>query len=472
MADINLGVGGANSAVAGGYNIDNSLKVEQDNTEYLTRTVLSTGNRKTGTISMWIKRTEVGVLHYIFEMGGTDNNTDRLHCRFNSTDTLNLATGSVNWRITNRVFRDTSAWYHLVVAVDTTQATASNRVKIYINGVEETSFSTSNNPSQNDNTGLAYQQQVIAYSAIDATGSLSGYLTDVYVIDGQQLAASDFGEFDEDTGIWKPKAYTGSYGNNGFYLDFENSASLGADGSGNGNNFTLNNITSADQATDTPTNNFAILNPLFKYPSSQVISEGNTEVTRTSGAGLNKTFLVTMPVYSGKWYAEFEPAASSNYVVGIMPDSTAASVAMDANYLGNSAYAESIGYYSATGQKIVAPSGGSAYGDTWTTGDTIGIALDMDNNYVYFSKNGTWQNSGDPTSGSSGTGGIALTNTTDGHLIGFSYDSGGNMYCNFGGYTVSSLASAASDANGYGTFEYAPPSGYYALCTKNLAEFG
>ena len=472
MADINLGVGGANSAV-GGYDIDNSLKLEAVNSEYLSQTI-GAGSRTTATYSFWFKRTKLGVDMQLAGISPIGSETTRF--LITSGDVLDVESGvggDNNSLVTNRVFRDTSAWYHFVVAIDTTQSTASNRVKVYVNGVQETSFSFSEYPAQNTELTIGVSGYTWRYGAYDSTyNKSSGYLAEAYYIDAQQLDPTSFGEFDEDTGIWKPIKYTGSFGSNGHYLDFKNAADLGNNSSGVGNDFTLNNITSADQATDTPTNNFAILNPLFKYPSSQVISEGNTEVTRTSGAGLNKTFLVTMPVYSGKWYAEFEPAASSNYVVGIMPDSTAASVAMDANYLGNSAYAESIGYYSATGQKIVAPSGGSAYGDTWTTGDTIGIALDMDNNYVYFSKNGTWQNSGDPTSGSSGTGGIALTNTTDGHLIGFSYDSGGNMYCNFGGYTVSSLASAASDANGYGTFEYAPPSGYYALCSKNLAEFG
>jgi hypothetical protein len=466
-------------ATGAAYDIDNSLKLESDNSEKLYYTLSSSGDLQQMSFSCWVKRTELGSEQAIFtgrlgasgEFGRiifSPSNTIQFWMRDSGSTTLVQL-------YTNRVFRDTSAWYHIVFGIDTTQATAADRVNLYINGVKETSFSSETYPTLNANLNGGFNRSTFNHvlGVEEANNTyFNGYITEAHFVDGQQLAAADFGEFDTDTGIWKPKAYTGSYGTNGFYLDFENSASLGADGSGNSNNFTLSNITSADQATDTPTNNFTILNPFFKYPSSQVISEGNTEVTRTSGAGLNKTFLVTMPVYNGKWYAEFEPAASSNYVVGIMPDSTAASVAMDVNYLGNSVYAESIGYYSNTGVKIVAPSGGSTYGDSWTTGDTIGIALDMDNNYVYFSKNGTWQNSGDPTSGSSGTGGIALTNTTDGHLIGFSYDSGGNMYCNFGGYTVSSLASATSDANGYGNFEYAPPSGYYALCTKNLAQYG
>ena len=477
-------------SISTGYDIEYSNKFESDNSEGITRNYdastgancianNSTTNAKKFTVSYWVKKTELLAsgqnIPWIAIAGGNATVVKFQDEKFAAYD------DSAGWSLaTNALFRDTSAWYHLVCAVDTTQSTASDRVNLYVNGVLQTSFSTENYGTQNNdnqlwkvNTGHQIGNQ--AYFK-------GGYIAELHCIDGTQYAASDFGEYDDDSGIWIPKEADVTYGDQGYYLNWSdfgsansnaNNTGVGKDFSGNTNPFVnLANWSSADIATDTPTNNFAILNPLFKYPSSQEITEGNTEVTRTSGTGLNKTFLATMPVYNGKWYAEFEPAASSNYAVGIMPDSTAATVAMDANYLGNSAYAESISYYSATGQKIVAPSGGSAYGDSYTTGDTIGIALDMDNNYVYFSKNGTWQNSGDPTSGSSGTGGIALTNTTDGHLIGFTYDTGGNMYCNFGGYTVSSLASAASDANGYGTFEYSPPSGYYALCTKNLARFG
>jgi len=470
MADINLGVGGANSAVAGGYEIENSLKLEADDSQYIDDRHYTAGNRKKLTISFWFKRTELGQEQMPYEQSSLQA---RIYLR-NTDDLYITAYDNSGWTIiTNRLFRDTSAWYHCVFQLDTTQSTAADRMKLWINGQQETSFSSASYPTQNADTFFNTNQS----AKVGGGGAglyFSGYMSEFFFIDDQALQASDFGEYDSDSGIWIPKEYAGTFGGQSYYLEFKNASNLAdrSDGLSNGVSLSVQNITSADQATDTPTNNFAILNPLFKYPPSQEITEGNTEVTRTSGTGLNKTFLATMPVYSGKWYAEFEPAASSNYVVGIMPDSTAATVAMDANYLGNSAYAESISYYSATGQKIVAPSGGSAYGDTYTTGDTIGIALDMDNRYVYFAKNGTWQNSGDPTSGATGTGGIALTNTTDGHLIGFTYDTGGNMYCNFGGYTVSSLASAASDANGYGTFEYAPPSGYYALCTKNLAEYG
>jgi len=455
-------------SISTGYDIDNSLKVENANAEEVYRTPASAGNRKTWTYSVWIKRSKLSYNMMLF--GSNDT-----YAYFQSNDTLLLRfTGTYNF-ITLKQFRDTAAWNHIVVAVDTTQATNTNRVKVYFNGEDHAGlFDSDSFPALNTDT--SWNWTTVQYAAGWATSSFnpSGYLSEIHNIDGQQLTASDFGEFDADTGIWKPKEYTGTYGTNGFHLDFSDSGSLGADSSGNGNNFTLNNITSIDQATDTPTNNFVTLNPRYRYPSSQIFRNGNTQLVRSSGTGLNKTFVANVPVYNGKWYAEFKPNAVTNYVVGIMPDVTAsnAPTVFEGNYIGNSAFAESISYYSATGQKIVAPSGGSAYGDTYTDGDVIGIALDMDNNFVYFSKNGTWQNSGDPTSGPSGTGGIALTNTTDGHLIGFSYDTGGNMICNYGGYHLNTLSTPENDANGYGVFEYAPPSGYYAICTKNLAEFG
>jgi hypothetical protein len=458
-------------SISTGYDIDNSLKLESDNSEFLTQTI-GTGNRRTATYSFWIKRTELGSTQQVAGISPIASETVRAMF---VTDALTVETGvggDNNTLTTNRLFRDTSAWYHIVVGIDTTQATEANRVKVYVNGVQETSFSTATYPAQDTDLTIGLSGNTWRYGAYDASNyKTNGYIAEAHYIDAQQLAPTEFGEFDEDSGIWKPIAYAGAYGSQGHYLDFKDSADLGANAEGNDVDFTLNNITSADQATDTPTNNFATLNPLFKYPSSQVIKEGATQVTRTSGTGLNKTFLSTIGVSGGKWYAEFKPIASSIYVVGIVPDSTSSTVAFDGNYIGNSAFPSSIGYYSDTGVKIVAPSGGSSYGDSYTTNDIIGIALDMDNSKLYFSKNGTWQNSGDPTSGATGTGSIALT-VDETTFMAFSYDTSGDMQVNFGGYHANSLASAASDANGYGTFEYAPPTGYYALCTKNLAEFG
>jgi hypothetical protein len=406
-------------------------KFEADNSESMARTNSSEGNKQICTLSMWVKRTELAD-SFFFTAG---DNADPFFLfgfyqdKIYWSTTAGVSAGGVMQ--TNRVFRDTSAWYHIILAIDTTQGTDTNRYKLYVNGIQETSFGTANYPSQNDNLEIMddVPQDVGGYTSY----FLSGYLAEFVAIDGQALAPTEFGEFDADSGIWKPIDVSGlTFGTNGFYLDFKDSANLGNDASG-GLDFTETNITAADQATDTPTNNFCTLNPLFKYPSSQVIKEG-----ATSGTGLNKTFLSTIGVSGGKWYAEFKPIASSLYLVGIVPDSTSSTVAFDGNYIGNSAFPSSIGYYSDTGVKIVAPSGGSSYGDSYTTNDIIGIALDMDNSKLYFSKNATWQNSGDPTSGATGTGSIALT-VDETTFMAFSYDTSGDMQVNFGGYHANNL---------------------------------
>ena len=210
---------------------------------------------------------------------------------------------------------------------------------------------------------------------------------------------------------------------------------------------------------------------MFKYPSSQVINEGATKVSRTSGSGLNKTFISTIALTAGKWYAEFKPtAASSNYVVGIMPIDTASTVDMDANHLGNSDYAGSLGYYSPDGSMLAAGNAANgSFGNSYTADDIIGVALDMDNRKVYFSKNGTFQNSQNPATGANA---ITLTDTSDGYHIGFTYDTSGVVECNFGGYHVNTLSSANTDGSGFGDFEHAPPTGYLAVNTKSLSETG
>ena len=457
-------------SVSTGYNINNSLKLEPDNTEKIYRpsglgaSVTSTQ----GTISYWHKGTELGSGTTWHWVDGTA--TQNHYASINGNDVFYIAgrNESSYKLLTNRVFKDTSAWYHFVIAYDTTQATASNRIKLYVNGVQETDFSTETYPAQNLDLRFLTVNGQTHIGNNTATSSRAGYYTEIYFLDGQTLAPTDFGEFDEDTGIWKPKQFTGSFGSNDYYLDFESSGSLGADASGNSNNFTLNNVTSADQATDTPTNNFCIINPLFKYPSSQVISEGNTEITRTSGTGHNKIFYATMPVGSGKWYAEFEPQVT-NGIYGVCTQERPSTTVADNSYIGNTT--GDVAYYYSDGNKYVSGTS-TSYGSSYAAGDVMGIALDMDNRYVYFSKNGTWQNSGDPTSGASGTGGLVLPDADENYMMAISYSTGGNWYANWGGYTLISIASGNADANGYGNFEYAPPSGYYALCTKNLAEYG
>jgi hypothetical protein len=467
-------------SISTGFDIDNSLKFEADNTEYMSRIMTSTGNRKTFTVSVWLKRTQVSDTgdvygHTFFQGGnagtgtsvlfrfGTSTNTDQLRLQFVSDTQVS---------VTNRVFRDTSAWYHIVVAVDTTQATASDRWKLYVNGVQETSFASSYYPTQNADTqnnysvSSTYQQDIGAYvSGGTVFGKFNGYMAEYNHIDGQQLLPTDFGEFDEDTGIWKPTAFQGSYGTNGFYLDFESSGSLGADSSGNGNNFTLNNITSADQATDTPTNNFCTINTLQPYLSTTVITNGATKMGKTAATW--QTAFATIGITSGKWYWEYKTSEADN-MTGIADIDTFSSFGTSA-FLGQTA--TSWAYYAFNG-KYINNSIETTYGNTFNSTNIIGVALDMDNNKLYFAKDNTWQNSGDPTSGATGTGAISITSGIYYTPSASIFDNGDEQEFNFGGYTTISIASAASDANGYGNFEYAPPTGYYALCSKNLAEFG
>jgi hypothetical protein len=349
-----------------------------------------------------------------------------------------------------------------VVAFDTTQATASNRVKLYVNGTQVTTFDASVYPSQNENLFFNYSSSTYQIGKNHQPAYFSGYLAETYMIDGQQLTPSSFGEFDSDTNIWKPKAYTGTYGTNGFYLQFKNSASLGTDSSGNGNTFTVNNLTSNDQTTDTPTNNFATMNPLTSF-GTVTLAEGNLQVgVPDNTANSTSTFMVS----SGKWYWEVKQTVGTLAMVGIRPEGM--------NYNQNSLFnltGTNQGYYYYGDSGNIRPAN-TAYGNTFGVNDIIGVALDLDNNKLYFSKNGTFQNSGVPTSGATGTGAVSIA--TSGLTWGFSFTSGGGsdtIQCNFGNppFTISS---GNADANGYGNFEYAVPSGYFALCTKNLADYG
>ena len=481
-------------SISTGYDIDNSVKLEADNTEYMDRVITSQGNQKTFTISAWVKRTEVnssadGFGHTFF-FGGAYGN-EAVILRFNTgttsnVDALQIGIGigtTQNRSYTQRKFRDTSAWYHIVLAVDTTQSTATDRFKLYVNGVLETEYASRNNPAQNLDTGnnkaqsATYLNNVGSYkSAGTVYGKFCGYIAEVYNIDGSALAPTAFGEFDEDSGIWKPIEYTGSFPNNSFYLDFKDSSDLGAQAKGDDRNFTTYNITSADQATDTPTNNFATGNNLavFSNPSTLVLTEGQTKIAKTANGW--ETLSSTIAVTSGKWYMEMQNI--------VMPESAMLSVfpadieflfqgGQVNNYAGKVSGDGGISYYS-YGGNIFYNATNTSYGVSWANEtNTMAIALDMDNGKVYFARANTWQNSGNPTSGSTGTGAIDLIEPSKPHMMGYSiYANNTSGAVNFGGYTLSSISSAASDANGYGTFEYAPPSGYYALCTKNLAEHG
>ena len=459
---------GTNSIKDTGFNVANSLRFDDGSSDYLNRTPASAGNRQTCTVSAWVKRSNI-VNANIIGCWSANNDNDNINITLRNNGELRVVAYTQNWRISNRLFRDVSAWYHIVVAFDTTQSTANDRIKVYVNGTQETSFSTTNNPSQNANIGFNQASTTrIGTQANALSNYFDGYMTEVCFIDGTALDPTSFGEFDEDTNIWKPIDVSGlTFGTNGFYLDFENSGSLGADVSGNGNNFTVNNLTSIDQSTDTCTNNFATLTGAYKLDSI-TLSNGNLSSANTSGTWYHAP--ATIGASQGKWYCEIkcDNMASGYTLNGIMDMEVA--VSNGVNSLTHTANtSDGYGYYSANGNSYTNATG-TSYGASLTTGDILQIAMDLDNNYVYFGKNGTWQNSGDPTSGATGTGGISITSGKTYTFAVANYVSA-TQSINFGSppYTISS---GNSDGNGMGNFEYAVPSGYYALNTKNLAEYG
>ena len=453
--------------------IANSCRFDVNNSDFLSRTPSGAGNRQKFTFSGWIKRT-IDVAAYGYSTlfsAGTDSDVQgyvQAVIWGDNQDWFELTvydSSYLRFR-TSQLFRDKSAWYHIVVAVDTTQSSNSDRVKIYVNGSQVTSFSTYNTMPENFSTSVnntVLQQVGVSRGSSAANGNyLNGYLAESILVDGQQLTPTNFGATNPVTNIWEPIPYTGTYGTNGYKLNYSDASNLGDDTSGNGNDFTVGNLTSVAQSTDTPSNNFAVMNSLYKL-SNVTFSQGSLQHTN---AGNWQPGLSTIGVSSGKWYFESKFTAvtggSNNAFIGISLDTEADGLTL----VGNSA--NSYGYEN-TGQKKNNTSSAS-YGDSWTVGDIVSCYVDLDNGAIYFGKNGTVQASGDPTSGSTKTN-AAYTFTTGGtYLLGVS-DYYGTQQVNYGSPPFS-ISSGNADANGFGNFEYAVPSGYFALNTKNLSEFG
>jgi len=465
------------SISTGSYEIDNSVKLEPDNAEFLKRNQAD-GNRKTWTYSMWVKRTELGLsngmlLFYagvyhqatrIFFDAGSD--VDKL-----TIDLASEATTQYRW-ITNRLFRDTSAWYHFVWRVDTTQSTATDRMRMYVNGVlltaddfEQTATFPQNTDTTANKSSLGGQQQMAIgnYSWANNDGIYAGYAAQCALVDGESLAPTEFGEFDEDTGIWKPKDISGlnyGTGNNSFLLDFEIASDLGANAKGNDANFTANNITSADQATDTPTNNFCTWIPLWTFPNMATIGNGGTS-SIGGGGSVWRGSKGSMGVSRGKWYWE-QKANGNSTIVGWQTDNCVPDSGSNShNVISTIAYYEDGNFLwikdSTSGRNADTMSG------TYAGGQIVGIALNLDSDpqTITFYRNGSAIISNRDIDGLADQTLFPMTSH---------YNQTSNA--NFGGYTNFTISSGNTDENGYGNFEYAPPSGYYALCTKNLAEYG
>jgi len=435
---------GTNSIKDTGYNVANSLRFNDGSSDSLSRSFGTPSSTTTWTISFWVKKCTNGSALNLSSQGVGTSNEDRI--RFDSSDRLEwtIYKSAVKGKlVTNRLFRDNSAWYNIVCVWDTTNGTAGDRMRMYVNGIEETSFSTDTNPNQNETSNF----NTSATNYIGSVGSgefFDGYMTEVVFLDDTAVSnATSFGEFDEDSPtIWKPKDVSGlTFGTNGFYLDFENSGSLGADVSGNSNNFTVNNLTSVDQSIDSCTNNFCTLNPLnFGHGS---LSEGNLKWTASAQAGnlAFGTIGIDMDV-SNQFYWETK-IEGGEIVIGIAPTT------LRWNDTGR---AGSYGYYS-DGNKYSGTSA-SSYGASFTTNDIIGVLVG--NGTLTFYKNGASQ----------GTAFSSLSGT----YLPFLAEVGSTNSMNFGSPPYS-ISSGNTDPEGYGNFEYSTNSGY-ALNTKNLAEYG
>jgi len=470
---------GTNSIKDTGFNVANSARFD-GTTAYLNRTPGSASNRKTFTFSTWIKRSGISGVSTHQDIFSSDAGDDESYIHFVSDNlkiysTLPAGTAAAGdpacVLITNQVFRDFSAWMHIVVAVDTTQGTAANRAKLYINGTQVTSFSTETYPDQNYlfATNAAVPHMIGRRPA--GSKFLPGYLAETVLVDGSQLAPTSFGEFDEDSGIWKPIDVSGlTFGTNGFYLDYEDSGDLGDDESGNGNDFTENNLAAVDQSIDTCTNNFSTLNPLISSNASFL--EGNLRCNFASSGeyGSDSSIGIT----SGKWYAEFKFTAGANHylILGVNDQNGQNERSRSDGSAGKGGATGTIGYRCSDGKYRVNNSH-TSYGGSGGDGNIFSIAIDKDNGKVYFAVDGTYGNSGNPATNSNGID-VSSVLTGDTWFFNVGNDTGASetqVEANFGSPSYSE-SGGETDGAGFGNFAHAVPSGYFSLCTKNLAEYG
>jgi len=441
----------------------------------ISKTYSSAGNRQKWTWSAWIKRSSLTSAsngqtlwncegssasdNFIFQIdggGGTGGPTDSIGLHTYGNDAFR----------TIPLLRDTSGWYHIVLALDTTQATATNRIKLYVNGVLQLYSQETNFPTQNYEMGInRAAKHCIGSHGTNANYYFDGYMSHIHFCDGYQYAASDFGETDSN-GVWKIKtAPSVSYGTNGFFI-LKDGNSL-TDQSPNSNNFSSNGGTLTNDK-DNPSNVFATFNNLHNFYEGGTYSNGNNKIV-TGGSNKYTWNNSTFGMATGKYYAEFKWVSGGSDMLFGLTDRFTTSATEE---LGQ--YATQYGYRT---NGTVRNNNGNLGGVTvasWTTGDIIGVAYDATNKKLYFSKNGTWQNSGDPTSGSTGTGAISVSASPQDGLYYFSAcaydDSQGTLEANFGNgrFGTTAVSSAGTNASNNGVFEYDVPTGYTALCTKGL----
>ena len=438
------------------HEIERSLRFNANDSAHLTRTPSSASNSTTFTWSAWVKTNRTDSHETLFSATPSGDGTlqydfilenDRLYV-------YGIETFFVYEKKLSRVFRDRSAWYHLVVAFDTTDSTAEDRIKIYVNGERQTDFATNSNPSASRTTGFnkTNEHSIGARTGYSGAQYFDGYQTEINFIDGSQLGPESFGQTDLETGAWIPRQYNGSYGTNGFYLKFADSSgvtatTLGKDSSGNGNNWTPSGFQVStpggmDSMEDTPTNNWCTLNGAANSNGTRTLSDGNLQADlSTSGAKAVGTFLIPL---SGKWYWEMMANDSfSNQDTGVLQ--------ADSNF--NTRDTSKAASYFPNGEyKIESASQVSGF-STYTAQDVVSVAVDADVSppKIYFAKNGTWQNSADPAAG---TNGFALT--------------AGKRYLPYLQHGSNSSSSSGLFNFGQRQFSYTPPTGFKTLNAKNL----
>ena len=464
-----------------GYEISNSLRFNDGDSPDLDITSAD-GNEDIWTWSAWIKRSTLKSSGEQFLFCGSSNGTTNTEIKLqNDQFTYINYNGSSNnsYIRTNAKLRDPSAWYHLVCSIDMSQSTDTNRIKLYINGVHQTSLDQTTYASQNTDTYMNVNSGThrIGADARTAANYFDGYMTEIHFVDGTAKAQTDFGEFD-DNAVWIPKKYTGTYGTNGFFMQFKqtgtsaNSSGIGADTSGNDKHYTPANLAATDITTDTCTNNFATLNSVLadgQFNTSE-LSEGNTFYNEGQGNNGDGQPTGTFAFNSGKWYWEVQvPSEQNNRAIGFCrmdrvgidqpPQLHGTGFTATNSVVGINLQDDTIDQVDNAGTHTQHASGLTGMSNN----DIFGVAVNLDDGNFQFYRNGS-------TYGSS----YSLSNLSEWQEHGAVPCASGKTYMayrfNFGNPAFS-ISSGNSDGK-YGNFEYAPPSGYYALCTKRLAEFG
>ena len=453
------------------YVIANSCKFSAANADYLKRTPSGASNRRTWTWSSWLKRSRNNATHMVFFTAIADDVTEDDHfgIRFDSgTNNFIITWGDGNVAVSTRTFRDSSNWFHLVVAIDTTQGTDTNRIKAYVNG-EILTFGSTDLPGENHQYGInKAQEHNIGSRNIYGSAShnnFDGYMAEINFVDGSQLTPSSFGETGA-YGEWKPKEYAGAHGTNGFYLPFDDSSDLGDDESSNTNDWTEVNIAAINQVPDTPSNNFCTWQEEAGF-GVRTLTEGGLRYNPSGGTG---DLFGSIGVSTGKWYFETcRVTVGASYHTGVASDRWNR---LGYNPVSAGGYSLYAGTYFYSGEDTNNPLTLGNFG-AGSNGDIIGCAFDLDNDKIWFAKNNTYYNSGDPAAGNNATG--VMNGQLNTHIRPFT-SHGNSSYAgvnhqNYGqdsSFGGEKTAQGNADSNGIGDFFYAPPSGFLALCTSNL----